>query len=171
MKKLVYILAFAVISLQNCNAGQTQNSNNGNPSALDGTATKDKGEAGGTVKLNKEKFLKEVWDYQDSPNEWKYKGDKPVLIDFYADWCGACKIASPILEEISKEYAGKITVYKIDTQAEQELASMFEIRGIPAFLYITKEGKLAMMSGIARSKEGTKQMFRDNIDKILLGAN
>ena len=90
------------------------------------------------------------------------------MIDFYADWCGPCKIASPILEEISKEYAGKINVYKIDTQVERELAAVFGISGIPAFLYIPMEGKPSMTSGIARSKEDTKKMFKQNIEKLLL---
>jgi thioredoxin len=114
--------------------------------------------------------LKQVWDYQSSPREWVYKGDKPALIDFYADWCGPCKIASPILDEISKEYSGKIYVYKIDTQVERELASVFGISGIPAFLYIPVDGKPVMMSGIARSKEDTKKMFIDNIEKYLLAS-
>ena len=99
-----------------------------------------------------------------------FLGDKPAIIDFYADWCGPCRMASPILEEVSHEFAGKITVYKIDTQKEQELAAVFGVRGIPAFLYIPKSGKPTMMAGIARTKEDTKKMFVDNINKILLNA-
>ncbi len=168
MKKLVFILAVAVISLQSCNSSQAKNNGseeNGTPAKT--VAQNNSGETG-SVKLTKEKFLKEVWDYESSPQEWKFKGDKPALIDFYADWCGPCRIASPILEEISKEYAGKITVYKIDTQVERELASVFGISGIPAFLYIPKNGKPTMASGIARTKEDTKKMFKENIDKLLL---
>lgn len=173
MRKLVFILAIAVVTLQSCEKSQAKN--NGNESqqtsvAVTQTAVQTQATDGGSVKLTKDKFLKEVWDYQASPQEWKFKGDKPALIDFYADWCGPCKIASPILEEISNEYAGKITVYKIDTQVEQELAAVFGISGIPAFLYIPKTGKPVMMSGIARSKDETKQMFKDNIDKYLLTA-
>ncbi|MBN1986663.1 MAG: thiol reductase thioredoxin [Prolixibacteraceae bacterium] len=171
MKKLVFILAVAVISLQSCTQSQAKNKSNENQSAPAESVTQNTAGEGGSVKLTKEKFLTEVWDYQNSPQEWKFKGDKPALIDFYADWCGPCKIASPILEEISKEYAGKITVYKIDTEVERELASVFGISGIPAFLYIPKDGKPVMTSGIARSKEDTKQMFKDNIDKILLTSN
>jgi thioredoxin 1 len=126
---------------------------------------------GGTILLTKAGFLKNVWNYEKSPRQWVYLGDKPAVIDFYADWCGPCKIASPILEEVSREFAGQITVYKIDTQKEQELAAVFGIRGIPAFLYIPKNGKPTMTAGIARSKEGTKQMFVDNINKILLQGN
>lgn len=169
MKKLVFILAVAVISLQSCNASQKKSeTGNDNSSVPAETVAANGNEDGGSVKLTKEKFLKEVWDYESSPQEWKFKGDKPALIDFYADWCGPCKIASPILEEISKEYAGKITVYKIDTQVERELAGVFGISGIPAFLYIPKKGKPTMSSGIARTKEDTKKMFKENIDKILL---
>ncbi len=124
--------------------------------------------AGGSINLTKSVFLQKVWDYENTPQEWVYKGDKPALIDFYADWCGPCKIASPILEEISNDYAGKIYVYKIDTEKERELASVFGIRGIPAFLYIPVKGQPVMMSGIARTKEDTKKMFAENIDKYLL---
>jgi thioredoxin len=173
MKKLVFILAVAVISLQSCNAGQAKNNGNENKATETPTETVSTSSAadGGTVKLNKAKFLAEVWDYENSPKEWKYKGTKPALIDFYADWCGPCKIAAPILEELSGEYAGKITIYKIDTQVEQELAGVFGISGIPAFLYIPLEGQPSMTSGIARSKEDTKKMFKENIDNMLLSAN
>lgn len=170
MKKVVFILAVAVISLQSCNSQAKNNSNDKKETPTETVASTSAVE-NGTVKLTKEKFLAEVWDYQNSPQEWKYKGSKPALIDFYADWCGPCKIASPILEELSGEYAGKITIYKIDTQVEQELASVFGISGIPAFLYIPLNGKPSMTSGIARSKEDTKKMFKENIDKLLLTAN
>ncbi len=126
---------------------------------------------GGTILLTKAGFLKNVWNYEKSPQQWIYLGDKPAIIDFYADWCGPCKIAAPILEEVSREFAGQITVYKIDTQKEQELAAVFGIRGIPAFLYIPKNGKPTMTAGISRSREDTKQMFVDNINKILLQGN
>ncbi len=125
---------------------------------------------GGTILLTKSEFLKSVWNYEKTPQEWVFLGDKPAIIDFYADWCGPCRMASPILEEVSHEFAGKITVYKIDTQKEQELAAVFGVRGIPAFLYIPKSGKPTMMAGIARTKEDTKKMFVDNINKILLNA-
>lgn len=172
MKKLVFILAVAVISLQSCNSSQAKSNGNENTpaNAPAETVSQSTGTEGGTVKLNKAKFLAEVWDYENSPKEWKFKGTKPALIDFYADWCGPCKIASPILEEISKEYAGKVTIYKIDTQVEQELASVFGISGIPAFLYIPVNGKPTMSSGIARTKEDTKKMFQENINNILLSA-
>jgi thioredoxin 1 len=124
--------------------------------------------SGAPVFLTKETFLDNIWDYTKYPKEWKYKGNKPAIIDFYADWCGPCRQASPILEEVSKEFAGKIDVYKINTDKEQELASVFGISGIPAFLYIPVQGKPVMASGIGRSKEETKSMFVDYINKYLL---
>jgi thioredoxin len=123
---------------------------------------------GGSILLTKATFLKNIWNYETSPQEWVFLGDMPALIDFYADWCGPCKIASPILEEISREFDGKIRIYKIDTQKEQELAAVFGVRSIPAFLYIPRKGKPTMMAGIARSKEETKKMFVENINKLLL---
>lgn len=174
MKKLVFIVAIAVMSLQSCGSGQAKNNDKENTqeSAASVQNVSETSDAeGGSVNLTKDVFLEKVWDYENSPEEWAYKGNKPALIDFYADWCGPCKIASPILEEISEEYAGDIIVYKIDTEKERELASVFGISGIPAFLYIPENGKPVMMSGIGRSKEDTKKMFKDNIDKYLLTSN
>jgi thioredoxin len=168
MKKLLFILTIAVISLQSCNASQAKNNGNENSAEPAETVSAKTENEGGSVKLTKEKFLKEVWDYENNPQEWIFKGDKPALIDFYADWCGPCRKASPILEELSKEYDGKIVVYKIDTQVERELAGVFGIQGIPAFLYIPMEGKPTMASGIARTDAETKQMFKQNIDNLLL---
>lgn len=174
MKNLLFLFAFAVLLLQNCGSGQANNKDDEKSESepvMEKTVTKTASDDGGTVNLTKKIFLERIWNYQESPKKWVYKGEKPALIDFYADWCGPCKIASPILNELSKEYAGKIIVYKIDTQVEQELAAIFRVRSIPAFLYIPVDGKPVMMSGIARSKEETKNMFRDNINKYLLTAN
>lgn len=120
-----------------------------------------------SVRLTRAMFLEKIWDYESSPKEWKYKGDKPALIDFYADWCGPCKTAAPILEEVASEYKGKVHIYKIDTEVERELAAVFGVKGIPAFLYIPMEGKPTMTSGIGRSKEQTKKMFTDQIKTVL----
>ena len=167
MKKLVFILAIAAITLQGCNKSQANN--NGSDTSGKETASVSNAPDGGTVKLTKTKFLAEVWDYEKSPKEWKFKGTKPAIIDFYADWCGPCRTAAPILEELAKEYNGKVVIYKIDTQVEQELAAVFGIQGIPAFLYIPVNGKPSMTSGIARTKEDTKKMFQENIESMLLG--
>lgn len=157
-------LATSAIIISAC--GNTKLDKNSNPETSVSTAKSSA--SAGSERLTKAQFVQKVWDYTKSPNDWKYLGTKPAIIDFYADWCGPCKIAGPILEEIGVEFAGKIEVYKINTDQERELAQVFGITGIPAFLYIPAKGKPVMMSGIARSKEETKKMFIDNIEKILL---
>lgn len=119
-------------------------------------------------KMTKADFLAKVMDYEKNPTEWVFKGDKPCIIDFYADWCGPCRITSPILEELAKQYEGKINVYKVNVDNERELSQVFGVSGIPAFLYCPMDGKPSMTSGIARDKEQTKQMFIKNIETILL---
>lgn len=130
--------------------------------------TKAPAEDGVVVKLSKATFIQNVMDYETNKTEWKFRGDKPCIIDFYADWCGPCRITSPILDELAKEYKGQVNFYKIDVDVEKELAGVFGVQGIPAFLYCPMQGKPSMTSGIARDKEQTKQMFRDYIDEILL---
>ncbi|MEA1876732.1 MAG: thioredoxin domain-containing protein [Bacteroidota bacterium] len=120
------------------------------------------------IKLTKADFLKKVMDYEKNPEEWIYEGDKPCLIDFWADWCGPCKKAAPVLDELAKEYAGDIYIYKVNTDEERELAGVFGISGIPAFLFVPMKGKPQMTSGIARTPADTKKMFTGLIDEILL---
>lgn len=120
------------------------------------------------ILLTKQMFLDEIMDYESNPNEWIYKGELPGLVDFYADWCAPCRITSPIIEDLAQEYAGKIQVYKIDIQKEQELAAVFGVRSIPTFLFIPKDDTPVMSSGIAQTPEQTKEMFRRQIDEILL---
>ncbi len=163
MRKLFLTMAAAALILTAC-GNQRQA---GKENTADNISTSEANATEGSVKLTKAVFIQKVWDYTKSSKDWKYLGDKPAIIDFYADWCPPCKIASPILDEIGTEYAGKIQVYKVNTDQEQELAQVFGISGIPAFLYIPLTGKPVMMSGIARSKEDTKKMFVDNIEKYL----
>ncbi|MBU1101309.1 MAG: thioredoxin [Bacteroidetes bacterium] len=99
-----------------------------------------------TQKLTKQDFLDKVFNFEKN-QEWVFEGNKPALIDFYADWCGPCKMVAPILEELSTEYEGKIDIYKIDTEAEQELAAAFGIRSIPSLLFIPKDEKPQMAQG------------------------
>ena len=93
-----------------------------------------------TELLTKETFLKKVFNYEEN-KEWKFEGDKPCIIDFYADWCGPCKMVAPVLEELSDEYEGKIDIYKVDTEAQQELSAAFGIRSIPSMLFCPSEGE------------------------------
>jgi thioredoxin 1 len=125
-------------------------------------------ESKAAINITKADFIANVMDYEKNTQEWAFKGDKPCLIDFYADWCGPCRITSPILEELAQEYSGKIDVYKVNVDKERELAQVFGVSGIPAFLYCPMEGKPTMTSGIAKDKEQTKEMFRNYIETILL---
>ncbi|MCF8234000.1 MAG: thioredoxin [Bacteroidales bacterium] len=109
--------------------------------------------------LTKETFLNKVFNYEQS-KDWKFEGDKPCLIDFYADWCQPCKMVAPVLEELSKEYDGKIDIYKIDTEQEQELSAAFGIRSIPSLLFCPKEGQPQMAMG-ALPKESMKKAIND----------
>jgi thioredoxin len=109
--------------------------------------------------LTMETFKSKVFDFEKN-TEWKFEGDKPAVIDFYADWCGPCKMVSPILEELSDEYSGKINIYKVDTEAEQELAGLFGIRSIPSILFIPIDEKPQMAAG-ALPKDTFKQAFKD----------
>lgn len=115
------------------------------------------------VHITKADFLKKIYNYETSPNEWKYLGDKPAIIDFYADWCGPCKMIAPSLEQLAKEYAGKIDIYKVDVDKETELAQAFGIQGIPALLYIPMTGKPQMLQGAM-----PKDQLKEKIETILL---
>jgi thioredoxin 1 len=115
--------------------------------------------------LTKETFLSKVFNYEKN-TDWKYEGTKPCIIDFYADWCGPCKMVAPVLEELAKDFEGKLDVYKVDTEAEQELASVFGIRSIPSFLFVPSEGQPQMAMG-ALPKDTFIQAFKDvlGVDK------
>ncbi|MFW5753596.1 MAG: thioredoxin [Marinilabilia sp.] len=109
--------------------------------------------------LTKETFKEKVFDFENN-KEWKFEGDKPCLIDFYADWCQPCKMVAPILEELSEEYEGKLDVFKIDTESEQELAGMFGIQSIPSLLFVPTEGQPQMAQG-ALPKDTFERAIKD----------
>ncbi len=109
--------------------------------------------------LTKDSFKAKVFNFEAN-KEWKFEGDKPCLIDFYADWCGPCRMVAPILEELDTEYEGKINIYKIDTEAEQELAGMFGIRSIPSLLFVPLGGQPQMATG-ALPKDSFKKAIKD----------
>ena len=99
-----------------------------------------------TELLTKETFFEKVFNFEKN-KEWKFEGDKPCIIDFYADWCGPCKAIAPVLEELSNEYEGKINIYKVDTEKEQELAAAFAIRSIPSMLFVPADAQPQMAQG------------------------
>jgi thioredoxin 1 len=112
--------------------------------------------------LTKETFLSKVFDFEKN-KEWKFEGNLPCLIDFYADWCQPCKIVAPILEELAEEYKGKINIYKIDTEDQQELSAAFGIRSIPSLLFCPLDDQPQMAQG-ALPKENLRQV----IEEVLL---
>ncbi len=112
-----------------------------------------------TTVLNKQTFLEKVFNYEAN-KDWKFEGELPCIIDFYADWCQPCKQVAPILEELSDEFAGKINIYKVNTEAEQELAGAFGIRSIPSMLFCPAEGQPQMSVG-ALPKDSMIQAIND----------
>jgi len=115
-----------------------------------------------TELLTKETFFEKVFNFEKN-TEWKYEGELPCIIDFYADWCGPCKMVAPVLEELSDEYEGKVAIYKIDTEVEQELAAAFGVRSIPTILFCPKEGEPQMAQGALPITE-----FRKLFKEVLL---
>jgi thioredoxin len=117
-----------------------------------------------TVKLTTSDFKEKIFDYETA-EQWEYKGESPAIIDFYADWCGPCRMVAPVLEELSEEYAERLVIYKVDTEAEQELAAVFGIQSIPTFLFIPLTGKPMLQPGAF-----PKNVFKEVIEERLLAA-
>lgn len=109
--------------------------------------------------LTKDTFKEKVFDFETN-TEWNYKGELPAIIDFYADWCGPCKMVAPVLQELSDEYAGKINVYKINTDSEREVAGAFGVQSVPSLLFIPVGDKPQMAAG-ALPKSVFKEIIRD----------
>ncbi|MDG2195099.1 MAG: thioredoxin [Polaribacter sp.] len=112
-----------------------------------------------TENLTKETFLEKVFNFEQD-KEWAFKGKVPAIIDFYADWCGPCKMIAPVLEQLSEEYGDKLTIYKVDTEVEQELSAAFGIRSIPSMLFCPMDGQPEMASG-ALPKAQLEQVIKD----------
>jgi thioredoxin 1 len=152
MKKLTFILLFLVSFTFNA-CSNTENNDSNSNGATEGQVNK----------LTAESFQKLVWDYKTSPNEWAFSGDQPCIIDFYADWCRPCKMVAPIMEELSKEYKGKVRIYKVNTDEQRELAGLFNVSSIPAILFVPKNGKPQMSVGAMQ-----KPAYVDMIKNVLL---
>ena len=116
-----------------------------------------------TMSLNKADFLNKVANYETSPSEWKFLGERPAIIDFYATWCGPCKMLSPVLEELAAEYAGKIDIYKINVEEEEELAGVSGVRSVPTLLFVPMEGAPQMAQGAL-----PKNVLQEAIRNVLL---
>lgn len=158
MKNLIiFALMFGVSSLfASCQSKQDENKN------IIVTSKKEVKKMS-TIHLTKAEFLEKVVDYEKNPTNWEYLGDKPCIIDFYADWCGPCKMIAPILEELAQEYEGEIYIYKINTEQEQELSQAFGIKSIPTLLFVPMGEEPQLVRGAL-----PKADFKNAIDEVLL---
>lgn len=152
MKKGLTVVVFALASMM-------AYATNGGDKVNQASKEAAKGEV---IVMNKEMFIKDVFDYQTS-KEWKYKGDKPAIIDLYADWCGPCRMTAPIMKALAKEYAGKIVIYKVNVDKEKELAALFDASSIPLFVFIPMKGEPQLFRGAA-----DKATYKKAIDEFLL---
>lgn len=153
MKKILAMVAFVMVSVIIYAFNDKAETNQGKEEVTDG---------GEVIAMNKEMFLKDVFDYEKS-KEWKYKGNKPAIIDLYADWCGPCRQTAPIMKELAKEYAGKIIIYKVNVDKQKELAALFNATSIPLFVFIPMKGAPQFLHGAA-----DKASYKKAIDEFLL---
>jgi thioredoxin 1 len=151
MKKVLFtILIIGSLILSNCNSGNT------------GNDKKDVTSGAEVMQLSTESFKKLVYNF-DENKEWKYEGSMPAIVDFYADWCPPCRQLSPIVEEIAKEYQGKIVVYRVNTDREKQLTESLGITNLPTLLYIPAAGKPQATLGAI-----PKASIIKTINKVLL---
>lgn len=155
MKKYLAIVAVAILGVTgfaftNSSADKTQvvNTTDAKPNKV--------------KQMDKDMFKSEIFDYSSS-KEWAFKGDKPVIIDFYADWCAPCRMIAPIMKELANDYDGKITVYKVNVDKEKELASLFNVTSIPLLVFIPKDGTPQLLPGAA-----DKATYKKAIEDFLL---
>lgn len=152
MKKVLAIVALAMMGIiaYAINDGAKVNQQSNTPS-------------GEVIVMNKALFIKDVFDFEKSSSDWKYKGTLPAIIDLYADWCGPCRQTAPIMKELAKEYAGKIVIYKVNVDKEKELSALFNATSIPLFVFIPMNGEPQLFRGAA-----DKATYKKAIDEFLL---
>jgi len=150
---LIFIFLTSSFILNACNGNGTNGPDNTATGIKDGVVNQ----------MSTQMFAKLIWDFKKNPKEFTFTGDLPVIIDFYADWCRPCRMVAPVMDEFAKEYNGKIRVFKVNTDAEQELSQLFQIRSIPAVMFIPKNGKPQMSVGAQ-----PKASFQKIINELLL---
>ncbi len=161
MKYIVIILIAATAMIAGC-TNSSEKAENTIGGTVKSEAIKTASTAVKTIHLTNDTFKEKVFNYEVN-KEWKYEGDKPCIIDFYADWCGPCKAIAPVLEELANEYDGEIIIYKVDTEKQRELASAFGIRSIPSLLFVPASGQPQMSQGAL-----PKEQFVKVINEFLL---
>lgn len=153
MKKILFSLTLALVAT----LAYAFDEGTGN------TETNQNAKSGEVIVMNKQMFIADVFDYEKTA-DWKYKGNKPAIIDLYADWCGPCRAVAPIMKELAKEYSGKIVIYKVNVDKEKELAALFNATSIPLFVFIPMDGEPQLFRGAA-----DKATYKKAIDSFLLG--
>ena len=147
--KRIFIVILSVLLLTSCGGSKKDKKENKQEEAVQETVVEEDSFA---KTLDYRKFIKNVWDIEKYPDSFAYKAKLPCIIDFYADWCGPCKRVAPIMEEIAKEYDGRLVVYKVNTDNEPKLSTIFKVKNIPTVFFLPKEGQPLMQVG-ALSKE------------------
>ncbi len=161
MKKATILTAAALIFIMaSCGNTNQKKVSDGAEATKETNTTNTEISMAKTIHLTRADFLAKVANYETNPEKWVYLGDKPCIIDFYADWCGPCKMVAPILEELAAEYEGEIYIYKVDTEAEQQLAADFGIRSIPSILFCPM-GEAPQMAQGALPKDAFKQAINE----------
>lgn len=174
-KKITALLwAFsAAVLITACNSADTKEVNGGKSllnekDVTEKSASPEKASASADdikpVMLTAAMFKEKIWDYENSPEQWVYKGEIPCVVDFYADWCKPCKMVAPIMDDLADYYKDRVIIYKVNTDEQRELASVFQVRSIPSILFAPSTGQPAMQPG-ALSKEQYIQI----IDEFVLG--
>ena len=144
MKNILLVSVFSTLLLAvSCNSASSKKQD----STGIQTSVAEINTPGKPLHISKTDFIDKIYDYEKSPKTWVYKGDKPCIIDFYADWCGPCKKIAPVLEDLSQKYSGKINVYKVNVDQERELAGFFGIQSIPTVLYCPMKGQPQITQG------------------------
>lgn len=151
MKKILIAAALMLTGIMNYACAQPQEKKT------------DKPEKGVVIQMNGDLYLKNIADYNNT-QEWKYKGEKPVVIDFYADWCGPCRKIAPLMKELAEEYKDQITIYKVNVDNEQQLATSLNIQSLPTILFIPMKGNPQIIIGLT-----DKATLKRAIDEVLLG--
>jgi thioredoxin len=168
MKNFAIFLSISAALLLSCSSKSGNQTGNepGQTVVSQPVAEGEENPAAKPVYLTKETFKTKVMDYEKNPTTWVFEGDKPCIVDFYADLCKPCKMIAPIMDELAAEYAGQIDIYKVDTEKERELASVFGINSIPYVLFVPAQGQPSAQRG-ALPKESYKKI----IDEFLLKKN
>ncbi len=158
--RIFSIVLIASIGLLGCGSSNGKNNQENEKTTSSTSSTP---ETGKVIQMNKAMFIEKVFNYEENPNDWKFRGDKPCIIDFYADWCGPCKKVAPVMAELAEQYKDQIVIYKVDTDKERELAQIFNIRSIPSILYCPAQGQPQMTMGALPKAE-----FEKMIKELLL---